>query len=228
MNSERLPGKVLEKLGDKPVLQWVIERCQQTGYDVCVATGYPLRNDALQKVCDRTGVQMYRGPEANVLLRYKMLHQIVERDRYVRITADCPFIDPAIIKDVATAAGQITSNVHPVRSFPRGLDVESFSAAALMAALPITADDREHVTPSIYRSAVGYNVVQHPSTAHHRWCLDTPEDLVWMREVVARLGVVTTERLMEFLEDHPGWVHYDEHPDTNGSRTRDGVRTSYS
>jgi len=225
MNSERLPGKVLEMLGDRPVLQWVIERCQETGFDVCVATGYPLRNEALQKVCDVTGVSLHRGPEANVLLRFKMLHLTLERDRYVRITADCPFIDPEVLTTVAEADGPITSNVYPIRSYPRGLDVESFSAAALMASVPFNADDREHVTPAIYRANAGYNVVQHPDQSQHRWCLDTPDDLVWMREVVARLGVVTTERLLDFLGDNPGWTHYDERSDSDGSRAGGGLRT---
>jgi glutamate-1-semialdehyde 2,1-aminomutase/spore coat polysaccharide biosynthesis protein SpsF len=194
MGSSRLPGKVLADVAGKPMLKRVCERvARATGVDVVlVATSTAPADDAVADFCRREGVCCYRGSEEDVLDRYFQAAREVKGDVIVRITADCPLIDPAVIDKVVDAfrrAGVDYACNTLRRTYPDGLDVEVFSAAALGRAWLEAAkpSEREHVTPYL-RTAGGFRTLGVESeidlsARQMRWTVDEPQDLAFVRRV---------------------------------------------
>ncbi len=198
--STRLPGKVLKKLYGKTILQHVIERVQQAKSidSIVIATTRLSRDDAIVDEAVRCGVQYFRGSEDDVLARYYLAAQESNSDTVVRITSDCPLIDPLvtdeIIKffqekkryDIVTNAGNDINN----RTYPRGLDIEVFSFFALEQAYRQACKpyQREHVTPYIYEnSAKIYFYKNSTDYSRYRWTLDTGEDFILIKEIYRHL-----------------------------------------
>lgn len=197
MGSSRLPGKVLKDLAGESVLARVVHRTRQAKLlsEVVVATSVLASNDCLVGECERLRVACFRGDEADVLDRYYRAAQAFSADVIVRITADCPLIDPALIDSTVTAfldnRVDYATNALVV-TYPRGLDVEVFTSSALkMAAEQATASyQRSHVTPYFYENRDLFKIVSPTADAdysRHRWTLDTAEDLEMLREVYRRL-----------------------------------------
>ena len=187
MGSSRLPGKVLADLGGCTVLSRVVQRLRRAKLldEIVIATSESAADLPIGIECQRIGVKFFRGSENDVLDRYYQTFRKHSADVIVRITCDCPLIDPEIVDQTIQAfhdaEADYASNVFP-RTFPRGLDTEVFTATALEQAwLNATrAYQREHVTPYMYehpelfrlesiRSLVDYS--------SYRWTLDTPEDM---------------------------------------------------
>lgn len=196
MSSSRMPGKVLENLGGVPVLQRVVDRlqrCEQVDA-VVVATSDAASDDP---VAAAATVPVVRGPLEDVLERYRLAVAEHPCDAVVRITADCPLIDPAVVDEVVRRWRQGTeayvANVIEPRTFPKGMDVELIGAGALAdaAAEATSAYDREHVTPFIRDRPERFPqaaVTRRPPLGHLRMTLDTPEDLRSLRDLVSRAG----------------------------------------
>lgn len=193
MGSTRLPGKVLMDLGGETVLARVVTRLRRTSRidETVVATTVGDSDDAIAAECARLKVRCFRGSEHDVLDRYLRAAQECGSELIVRITADCPLIDPMLVDEVVAAC--ITKNVDlscndVPRSFPRGLDVEVLTMESLcrvhkMAQQP---HHREHVTPFIYEHPGifrTYSVKGDRDLSHLRWTLDTPEDLKLLRAI---------------------------------------------
>ena len=194
MGSTRLPGKVLMDLGGRSVLAHVLRRCLAipgVAAVVCATTtksaDEPVVTEAL-----RQGAEVFRGDEADVLGRYLGAAQMVGAEMVMRVTSDCPLIDPQVCRAVldlaATEQADYAANNMPP-SWPHGLDCEAFPIAALAradaeATLP---GDREHVTPWL-RCAPGLKRVNlpmpEPARPDQRWTLDTPEDLRALRALI--------------------------------------------
>jgi spore coat polysaccharide biosynthesis protein SpsF len=197
LGSTRLPGKVLEPLGDAPVLEHVLRRCQAIeGVDeVVCATVEGADGDAVASLADNLDIAVYRGPEKDVLARYHGAAHAVGADVVMRVTSDCPLIDPevcaAVLKLRAEAAADYAANNMPP-SWPHGLDCEVFTIDALdeAAATAVADEDHEHVTPWIRRNRA-YHRVNLPGPGGEviaqRWTLDYPEDLAFLRAVYKRL-----------------------------------------
>lgn len=198
MGSSRLPGKVLMKLGERPVLQWVVDRSRQIpGIDsVAVATSDGPADDEIVAWCEDYGVPCHRGSEDDVLARFEAAARAEGADIVMRITADCPFIDPqvsgAVLSRLIRADADYVANNLPA-VWPDGLDCEVFKAEALYAAArdAVRALDREHVTPFIKHNRDRFTVLSigslAPGLASERWTVDDPEDLEFLQEVVTRL-----------------------------------------
>ncbi|MCU0268692.1 MAG: GNAT family N-acetyltransferase [Acidimicrobiales bacterium] len=196
MGSTRLPGKVLQDLGGRPMLAFQLERLADLDAVVVVATSELARDDVVASVAADAGVAVVRGSETDVLDRFRLaLDEVPARD-VVRLTADCPLTDPEVVAAVVEhhrrAGADYTSNVHP-RTFPQGLDVEVMAAEALRsAAQEATApSEREHVTPFLYRHPERFvlaNLRSGEDLGRERWTVDRPEDLDTVREAVAGLG----------------------------------------
>ena len=179
MGSSRLPGKVLVDLCGRPVLHWVCDRVGRTaGVDrVVVATSDRAGDDRIAELCHALGVAVVRGSERDVLGRFRLAAEQHAADVVVRVTGDCPLLDPVVSGEViALLSGssyQYASNVHP-RRFPRGLDTEAFTVGALRAAAD-EADhpsDREHVTPYLLTHPDRFSagaVVADADYSQHRW-----------------------------------------------------------
>ncbi|MBS1250405.1 MAG: 3-deoxy-manno-octulosonate cytidylyltransferase [Chloroflexi bacterium] len=204
MGSSRLPGKVLKKIAGRPMLGWVVERAgrAQTVDQVVVATTTAPSDQAVADFCTSAGYAHTRGDVHDVLDRYYTAAQEFEADAIVRLTADCPLIDPDVI-DKTVHAFQ-TGNPPPDfaanrlpppwgRTYPIGLDVEVCSFSALEQAwqeaeLP---HQREHVMPYLYENEERFNILMvdyEQDLGHLRWTVDTPADLDLIREVAVHLG----------------------------------------
>ena len=195
--STRLPGKVLADLGGRPVLEWVVRaaRAATRVDEVIVATSTLAGDDAVADLAASLGVPVVRGSEDDVLSRFVAALDAHPADAVVRLTADCPLLDPTLIDAVAGAwsaapAHDYVSTVL-VRCLPRGLDVELVSARALRAVDRMaTGHDRVHVTSALYADPSAYRLLGlcvTPAADDLRVTLDTPEDLVLLRALVAVL-----------------------------------------
>lgn len=209
MGSSRLPGKVMQSLGGKTVLDHVLSRCAQIKSCDVVVCAVPDNSDSepLENVARNCGAQVHRGSESDVLGRYHDAALSVAADVVMRVTSDCPLIDPDVCSQVLALrrdeGADYCSNNMP-RSFPHGLDCEAFTMVALAEANRSgrKSYDREHVTPWMRRAehlkrANLFSGDQ--SLMQHRWTLDYPEDLEFFRAVFAALPVGSSGRLADVL-----------------------------
>jgi spore coat polysaccharide biosynthesis protein SpsF len=198
MSSTRLPGKTLADVEGEPMLALLLRRLAraQRIERIVVATSTEGADDPIVELAGAVGVDACRGPRDDVVERF--LVAIGEREGpVVRITADCPLIDPGIVDQTierfAAVIGCVyASNIVP-RTFPDGLDVEVFDARTLraLAREPLAAADREHVTSALRDRPERFPhaaLVCGENLGELRWTVDEPEDLEFVREVVRRLG----------------------------------------
>jgi len=195
MSSTRLPGKVLMPLAGKPVLAHVvgrIEHCQSI-HQVVVATSEDAGDDAIEHWCQERGVACYRGSLHDVLDRYYQAARLHSADAIVRITADCPAIDPTIVDEVVRGFVAGGFEFYGLAGeFPDGLDCTVFSFGAIErawkeATLP---SEREHVGPYIEKQPALFKsggLVKFTGLSHHRWTLDEPRDHEFPQAVFSRL-----------------------------------------
>lgn len=221
MGSTRLPGKVLRSLRGKPVLHHVLDRVMRARSvdGVVLATTRLPQDDVLANIGADMGLPVVRGEVNDVLSRYAQAARLTRADAVIRITADCPCIDPEIIDRVVaahrTAGADYTSNVHP-RSFPHGLDVEVIDVRALHIAdrEATEASHREHVTSFIWGDPRRFRLhnVEAPITErapHLRVTLDTYDDLLALQTIFHLLGKddFTLAELLELFRRHPWLAH---------------------
>ena len=202
MGASRLPGKVLKLLGDKPALEWVTTAANKIpGLDsICVATSDSVQDDAIAQWCVANNINCFRGAEHNVLSRYYAAAKSLQADVVMRITADCPFLDPyvagQVLSQVTYGGADYASNVMPA-TWPDGLDCEAFTFAALEYAEQHASkkSDLEHVTPYITSNAAKFKLLNLNCPVaklyRHRWTLDTPEDLRFLDAIASNLTVTT-------------------------------------
>jgi spore coat polysaccharide biosynthesis protein SpsF len=196
MGSTRLPGKVLLDLGGATVLARVVrrlERSQQIS-QIVVATTTARADEAIVNECERLRVSSFRGSEGDVLDRYYQAARLYSADTVVRITADCPLIDPALVDETIRVfkdgRADYASDVLP-RTYPRGLDSEVFTSVALERAWREAREphEKEHVTPYLYEHPEIFRLASARGDvdySHYRWTLDTPEDLILLRAIYSR------------------------------------------
>lgn len=196
MGSTRLPGKVLLDLGGATVLARVVRRLQRSRQinQIVVASTIAPADEAIVSECESLQVSCFRGSERDVLDRYYQAARLHSAEAVARITSDCPLIDPTLVDETIRIfkdeRADYASDALP-RTYPRGLDSEVFTSAALEHAWREAREpyQREHVTPFLYehpemfrlassRGDVGYS--------HYRWTLDTPEDLSLLRAIYSR------------------------------------------
>jgi spore coat polysaccharide biosynthesis protein SpsF len=197
MGSSRLPGKVLMELGGHPALGLLLDRLTRSGAArVVVATSIEAGDDPIEGFCEDRGVQVVRGSESDVLGRFIDALDQFPASHVVRITGDCPLVDPAVVDEVIglhlRSAADYSTNVLP-RTFPKGLDAEVVRADALRVADAEAEDplEREHVTPFLYRRPERFrlaNLRSGEDLGDERWTLDTAEDLDTLRSMVVALG----------------------------------------
>ncbi len=198
MNSRRLPGKVLLKINDKPLIGYLLDRLQRsTQLDgVIVATSTNEADEPLVRYCKDRGVECFRGTLDNVADRFFQILEKYPMDAFVRINGDSPLLDPYLV-DTACAFWRkekydIVTNVLK-RTFPKGQSVEVLKTEIFKNYYPnmLTVEDLEHVTPYFYRNASQFrifNIEKSPDFSGFNLCVDTPEDL-WRFEAI--LGEMT-------------------------------------
>ncbi len=194
--SNRLPGKVLADVAGRPMLRFMLDRLASLDVDrLVVATSVLERDDPIAAIAADAGAACVRGPETDVLARFLLVLEQYPASTVVRLTADCPLVDPALVTAVVDRhrdqAADFTSNVLP-RTFPRGLDVEVTTADALRTAAAEAAagPEREHVMPFLYRHPERFRLANLGSGAdlgEERWTVDTQADLDNVRRIAALL-----------------------------------------
>lgn len=224
--STRLPSKVLLDLGGEPMLTRVIARVRRApGVDaVVVATTTAPADDALVDFCASRGWPCFRGSENDVLDRYWQTARAHAADVVVRITADCPLIDPEVTGEVIREFQvrqpdcDYAGNFHPQRTFPRGLDTEVFGIKTLERCWHEAQDtwSREHVTAFIYAHPELFRIhgmASEVDYSAHRWTVDTPEDLALARCFYAHFGHdhFTWHDALLAVERHPEWTAMNAH-----------------
>lgn len=200
MGSTRLPGKVLEPIAGRPVLRHIVERLRAVPAleEVVVVTSELRPDDPIAKLCSEHRISCFRGSEHDVLDRFQRASETFGAKRLVRVTADCPLVDPEVVgalldlaavsSDTAyasVATGAIGARVG-YRRYPDGLDAETFTAEALAAAWneAVTPYEREHVTPFIWRRPERFSVAvleAEEDLGAERWTIDYPADLELVR-----------------------------------------------
>jgi spore coat polysaccharide biosynthesis protein SpsF len=196
--STRLPGKVFADLGGHLVLEWVVRaaRAAHQVDEVIVATSTLPGDDAVADLARSLGVPVVRGSEDDVLSRFVAALDAHPADALVRLTADCPLLDPTLIDAVAGAWSGAPSHDYVstvlVRCLPRGMDVELVTAGALRAMDRVASGpDRVHVTSGLYADPTAYRLLGlcvTPPANDLRVTLDTSQDLVLLRALVAVLA----------------------------------------
>ena len=222
--STRLPGKVLLPLLGEPLLSHVTRRVSRAASvdATVVATTTMPNDDAIVALGEREGWLVERGSEDDLLERYLGAARAHGAERVIRITSDCPLIDPAVIDDVvgalATAGADYASNTLEPRTFPRGLDVEVMTMRALEAADRADTDpaSREHATPYLYRHPERFRLagVRLPDDlSAHRWTVDTPEDYDLVRRIYDALGRddFGWREALRVVDEHPDWSDLNRH-----------------
>ncbi|AOQ23412.1 3-deoxy-manno-octulosonate cytidylyltransferase [Moorella thermoacetica] len=229
MGSERLPGKVLRDLVGKPMLAHMLERVKfaRTINAIIVATSRLEQDDAVADLAQNCGVMVYRGDEEDVLSRYVEAATQVKAEVVVRLTGDCPLIDPGTIDKVVLEflkGGCDYVATHIEGSYPRGLDVEVFSYRTLLQVNELAPAGknpaREHVTwligrrPDLFRrrlveAEAGLN------RPHYRLCVDTIDDFRLIEKIYKEFyrpgEIVNIEAVLRFLDEHPEIARLNAH-----------------
>jgi spore coat polysaccharide biosynthesis protein SpsF len=217
MGSTRLPGKVMMPLSNHPVLWHDLQRIRASkeATDTIVATTVDPSDDGIVEVCNQWGVKVHRGSIEDVLERFHGAAEKFGSDVIVRVTSDCPLIDPNILDIVIRALrnNDYVTNVFD-RNFPRGMDAEAFTRSALDRAFREATKpfDREHVTPYIRERVDLFKTanVEMPSAYHFpqfRLTLDTPQDYALFQKIYDQFyregSLVDVPSVLRWLIEHP-------------------------
>ena len=218
MSSTRLSGKVLLPLGNKTVLENVcqrVSRSKRIDKTVVAATTNP-NDDKLVSLCEEKGIAVERGSEKDVLDRYYKVAKKYSPDYVIRITADCPLIDPRVIDQVIALhfkeQNDYTTNAYYINeTYPDGEDVEIVSINALAQAWQRAKPSwqREHPTQYITQNPQKFkigNLVYKENLRNKRWTLDEPGDYLFFKEIYQALDSVNNfsmEDVLKYLKMHP-------------------------
>jgi len=220
MDSTRLPGKVLKDICGYPMLHWVVNRAVKAELvdELVVATTKDNSDDPIFEWCSEHDIKCFRGDAFDVLDRYYQTARNYRADIIVRLTADCPLIDPVLMDEVITVffknGVDFAANRLPppyTRTYPIGLDIEVASFSALekawrQARLPF---EREHVMPYLYSVKDRFSTFILDAEKNYgncRWTVDVPEDLEFIRALFNKLNCrinFSWREVLQILEENP-------------------------
>ncbi len=216
--STRLPNKVLASLGGKTVLEHVVSRVLKSKFidEVVVATTFHKEDLRIVELCAKNNIRVFVGSVDDVLDRYYQLAKLLKPENVVRITADCPLIDPEVIDSVIIkhhkSKNDYTANTYETETFPDGEDIEIFKFETLKRAWEEAAlfSEREHVTvyiknnPKIFKLG---NLQSKVFLGDKRWTIDDLEDLNFMERVFEGLyeedNFFGMDKILKFLKENP-------------------------
>ena len=220
MGSSRLPGKVMQDICGQPMLMWVVKRARmaRTIEKVVVAATNNEEDKIIETFCNMNKITCFRGSSEDVLDRFYQAACFFQADVIVRLTSDCPFIDPDLIDETVHAfldsKVDFAANRLPppfTRTYPIGLDVEVVSMSALRCAWKeaVQLHEREHVLPYLYEVPGRFNILTldlPQDLSSLRWTVDTPQDLEFIRQVADRLKCrfdFSWRDVLQVLQLHP-------------------------
>jgi spore coat polysaccharide biosynthesis protein SpsF len=225
MGSTRLPGKVMRRLDGSPVLAHIARRlaaCERIDR-IAIATTTEARDEAIAVEAARLGLFCFRGSEDDVLGRYVGAARRVGADVVVRITADCPLVDPDVVDRIleghATSGFDYASNTIR-RTYPQGLDAEAVTRSALerLDAIATPGPAREHVTWLVHQRPTEFTRLSIEDTADNsdlRWTLDTEADWRLIERLYLDLGLAGRPRpypeVLSHVRAHPALIQLNAH-----------------
>lgn len=214
IGSTRLPGKVLMNLGDKSVLEHVVERlkrCRQIS-EVVVLTTISKSDLKIVDFCSSKGIRVYCGSENDVLDRYYQAAKLFDAEQIVRITADCPLIDPEVTDLTIEKHFDTDSDYTYNDNYPDGLDVEVIKFSVLKTAWQKAklVSEREHVTSFIrnYQDQFKINYIKYQrNLLSKRWTLDEKDDYLFLEKIFDNVYSLKSDFTMDdvlvYLEENP-------------------------
>lgn len=210
LGSSRLPSKVLELIGDQPALFHTVMRAKTALWHAEHLVAAPKADvPAMREICVGNFFG-WHGPENDVLGRFNAAVGLRDVTTVVRLTADCPFVDPVGIRAVADAVESGEADYAWTGDQVNGLDAEAFSRDLLARAnrYATAEDDREHVTPWIRRHASRvYRYDGYDHLPRYRWTLDDAADLAFLRRIASLTDVTppdpTPAKLHALMQAHP-------------------------
>jgi spore coat polysaccharide biosynthesis protein SpsF len=233
MGSTRLPEKIFKDIVGKPMLWHMINRlkCSKKINDVVIAIPDSALNDKLESFVKELGVNCFRGDEDDVLSRYYGAAVKFQGDIIVRLTSDCPLIDPVVTDSTIEAHLNSESDYTykgPRGNYPRGLDTEVFNLTVLKKIYHEATRlyEREHVTPYIYQHPELFeiNVIQAVGKLKRpelRLTVDTEEDLLLVREIYRHLyqnnKIFYIEDIIDLLDLQPELMSINAHIEQKSS-----------
>ena len=215
MGSSRLKGKVLMELEGKPVIGHIVERLlfSKKLNRIIVATSISPKDDVLYGFCMKNGIDVFRGQENDVLDRYYQAAKLYSADVIVRITGDCPVVDPDIVDELVDFYLSKEFDVCGLSGeFPDGLDCELFSFNCIKEACMSAnlKSEREHVGTYFYNNSDKYKIGSYnkfKGLKHYRWTLDESKDFDFLTELYKRLYVkgkiFKTKEIIKLLNEEP-------------------------
>lgn len=215
MGSTRLPGKVMKEICGKPILWHVINRVSAAKLvdKVVVATTEDPSDDVIEKWCDANHVDSFRGSSLDVLDRYYNAAKTFYAKTVVRVTSDCPLIDPMLIDKIIERFSEgCYDHVSVDSSYPDGLDAEVFPMDVLKKAHNEArlSSEREHVTPYIWKNPRKFRLSKLRSDidlSHLRWTVDDAKDFRLVTEIYEALDIegrlFYTDDILRLLEERP-------------------------
>lgn len=225
MRSTRLPGKILKDITGQPMLARVVERTRRatTLDEVVVATTELIDDDVVQQLCSERGWPCFRGSESDVLDRYSRAASEFDADAIVRITSDCPLIDPHLIDEhvnrLVARWGEVDFVTNMLKqTYPLGLAVEAMPNDVLMRMRRMSNTDvlKEHVTTLAYVEPSWFqidHILHSVDLSNLRWTVDTQDDLALVRLIFQHFGHdrFSWAQVLPVLEEHPGWCEINRH-----------------
>jgi len=215
MGSNRLPGKVMKMIKGKPLLHYVLNQLQHSKFleKIIVATTNLEEDDIIEKFVLKEGFDCFRGNSKNVLDRYYHCAKSNSISSILRITADCPLIDPnlvdSVIKKFENEKFDYVSNAFP-RTFPYGTEVEIFSFNSLKISWEkaVKPSEKEHVTPYIKNHPEIFkigNIESDKNLSDYRWTVDRIEDLELVKQIIIKINkkFILTEDILKLIQKEP-------------------------
>jgi spore coat polysaccharide biosynthesis protein SpsF len=235
MGSTRLPGKVLMPMLERPLLYYIVERLKRViSIDqIVIATSEYSKDDAIEAFCRSNRLMVFRGSEEDVLDRFYTAAKFARADVVIRITADCPLIDPVLIQRLircfekskadyySLGTGAPAAHKNNAMRYPDGLDTEIFTMHALTDAWLNATEGmhREHVTPYIWKNdtkfRIGMLMCDEGDFSNYRWTVDNVEDYRLIRWIYEELydgnPSFGMHEVLDLLHSNPSMMQVNGH-----------------
>ncbi len=225
-DSRRFPRKVLAVIKGKPLLWHVINRAKQMKCDeIVVATTTRKIDNKIAEIARNSNVKCFRGKAHDVLDRFFKAAEKFDSDVIVRITADCPLIDPVESNKVIDKFlnGKYDYVTIDDKSYPKGIDTECFSFTVLKKTWKNAKlkSDREHVTPHIWNNPKIFKIgkVYNKTSISQRWVVDYKDDLIFVKKIYDQLykndSVFLMSDILQFIKKNPNLLDINQHHESN-------------
>jgi len=224
IGSTRLPAKIMKLIKGKSILEYQLDRIDVLQYPIFIATTTKSQDDVIEEFAKKKGISFFRGDENNVLKRYYDCAVEYNLETIIRITSDCPLIDPVIIEEgVRQYMGCENDHLYLSntleRTYPRGADFEVFSFSELSDAYKnaIEESDTEHVTPYIWKNKSGkVEIMQYKQVrdfSEFRLTLDTQEDFELITLLIEKYNAdkLNMAQICDIMSENPALATINMH-----------------